>query len=208
MNKLSQLLTVLEDTESSSGGSTEKLTETLKNIVKSPIFYIVIGGLVMLIILAYLLRRFVKPSQGVVKVVVRGGKIHKLIDEKSNKYFMVPFKDGLGAVVSLNEREFTSDKLFINNGPDVLYQINYTLKFKVSDVERFFPNRDNFQNFFVNQINEELRNYADKGHVQEIIKEYREYNDDLLKLLNSLTGECGVEVTEFKINYIQPLGKK
>ena len=51
MNKLFQLLTVLEDTESSSGGSTEKLTETLKNIVKSPIFYVVIGGLVMLIIL-------------------------------------------------------------------------------------------------------------------------------------------------------------
>lgn len=204
------LFTVLaeEGGSSTSSGSTEKLTETLKNIVKSPVFYIVIGALVLLIIAFYLLRRLVKPSNGVVKVVVRGGKIYKLVDEKSSKYFMIPFKDSLGAVIGLNERELNSDKLFINNGPDALYQINYTLNYKVNDVEKFFPIRDNFQNIIINQINDSLREYADNGHVEEIIKGYREHSKDLVKLLNSLTNQYGVEVTSIKINYIQPLGKK
>ena len=199
---------VLEDANNSEQSSTEKLTETLKNMVKSPVFYIVIGCIILLIIVVYLLRRIVKPSSNVVKVVVCGGKIHKLVDEKSKDYFMVPFKDSLAASISLNEREFNSDKLFINNGPDALYQINYSLRYKVVDVEKFFKYRDNFQNVIVNQINEELRNYSDKGHVQEIIKDYREHSKDLLNLLNESTSEYGVETIEFKVNYIQPLGKK
>ena len=105
-----RLLTVLADEEANNtSSSTEKLTEALKNMVKSPVFYAVIGGLVLLIIVVYLLRRIIKPRSGEVKVIVRNGKIHKLIDEKSPKYFMVPFKDGLSAVITLNEKEFTSD---------------------------------------------------------------------------------------------------
>lgn len=199
---------VLEDANNSEQSSTEKLTETLKNMVKSPVFYIVIGCIILLIIVVYLLRRIVKPSSNVINVVVRGGKIHKLIDEKSKNYFMVPFKDSLAASISLNEKELNSDKLFINNGPDALYQINYSLRYKVVDVEKFFKYRDNFQNVIVNQINEELRNYSDKGHVQEIIKDYREHSKDLLKLLNEFSSEYGVEAVEFKVYYIQPLGKK
>ena len=213
MNKLAQALIILEDTQttgesSSSSGSTEKLTESLKGIVKSPVFYAVIGGLVLLIILVYLLRRFVKPSNNTVKVIVRHGQIYKLLDEKSDKYFMVPFTDSLGAVISLGEREFASDKLFINNGPDALYQINYALRYKVSNVETFFKYRDSFQNVIVNQINDELRDYADKGHVLEIIKDYREHSKELVKLLNGLVERYGVEVTAFKVNFIQPLGRK
>ena len=211
MSKLLQSLIVLEETETtgeSGSGSTEKITEALKGMVKSPVFYIVIGVLVLLIIVAYLLRRIVKPRNGEVKVIVRSGKIHKLIDEQSNKYFMVPFKDSLGASISLGERSFNSDQLFINNGPDALYQINYILKYKVNNVEAFFPYRDNFQNIIVNQINDNLREYADKGHVLDIIKDYREHSKELVSLLNKLTNVYGVETLEFKVNFIQPLGRK
>ena len=139
MNSLSNNLFVLTSTgtgsdtsgdSSSSSGSTEKITEFLKNMVKSPWFYVVIGAIVLLIIAVYLLRRIVKPAGNIAKVVVRGGKIFKLVDENSPKYFMVPFKDSLGAVIGLDEKEFSSDKLYINNGPDALYKINYTLKYK------------------------------------------------------------------------------
>ena len=212
MTRLLQLLLVLEDTTTTGSGeensSTEKLTEALRNIVKSPAFYAVIGGLVLLIIVVYLLRRIIKPRSGEVKVIIRGGKIYKLIDENSNKYFMVPFKDGLSAIISLNEREFDSNKLFINNGPDALYKINYTLKYKVNDVVKYYPYRENFQNVIVNQINDELRQYADNGHVLDIIKDYRDHSQDLVALLNKLTNNYGVEIIEFKINYIEPLGKK
>ena len=193
---------------SSGGGSTEKLLDMLKKIVTSPIFYIVIAALVILIVVFLLVRRFVKPTQNVVKVVVRGGKIYKLIDEKGEKYFMVPFKDSLAAEVSLKEREFTSDKLFINNGPDTLYKINYTASYKVVDVEKFFPHRDSFQNNVLVKINDHLRAYADDGHALDIVRDYRQHDKDILALLNEITLDCGVEATSFKINYIEPMGNK
>lgn len=209
MNRLFLLLADDAGTGSSStSSSTEKLTETLKSIVASPVFYIVIGAIVLLIIAFYLLRRLVKPSQGVIKVVTRGGNIYKLIDENSEKHFLVPFKESLGAVISLNEKSFSSDKLFINNGPDALYKVNYTLSYKVNDAKAFFPYRDNFQNVVITKINDVLREYADNGHALDIVKDYREHNKELLDILNKVTSPYGVEVLTFKINYIEPfLGK-
>ena len=195
---------------SSTGGSSEKITQALKGMVQSPWFYVAIGAIVLLIIAIYLLRRIVKPSSNVIKVVVRKGNIYKLIDEKSEKYFLVPFTDSLGASISLNEKEFQSDKLYINNGPDALYKINYTLKYKVSDVEKFFKHKDSFQNEAITNINDKLREYADNGHALVIVKEYRSHSDELLKLLNEVTVNYGVETTNFKINFIEPFvgGKK
>ena len=195
--------------ESGSGsGTTEKITEALKNMVKSPLFYILIGALVLLIIAVYLIRRIVKSEASVVKVIVRGGKIYKLIDEKSSKYFMVPFTDRLAASISLNEREFNSDKLFINNGPDALYKINYNLKYKVTDINKYFPYRESFQNVIISEINDTLREYADEGHAFELVKDYRENTSKILSLINNVTVKYGVESLSLKVNFIEPLGKK
>ena len=208
INNLFLILSNTDASESSGSGTTERITEFFKQMVKSPIFYIVIGAIALLIIALYLLRRIVKPSSNLVKVVVRKGNIYKLIDEKSDKYFMVPFTDSLGAIVSLGERYFDSDKLFINNGPDALYKINYTLGYKVVNVEKFYNHKDNFQNEIINELNDGLREYADNGHVNEIIKDYRNHSKDLVALINTLTEECGVEALSFKVNFIEPLGKK
>ena len=194
--------------EESTESSTDKLKQSLQNLVKSPVFYIVIGAIVLLIIAVYLLRRIVKPEPNQVKVVLRKGKIQKLVDEKSSSYYLVPFVDTLGAVILLNEKELSSDKLYVNNGPDALYKINYTLKYKISDASKFFPKRESFTNEVITKINDSVREYADQGHVLEIIEKYRENSDKLVKLLNSITEEYGVETTNFKINFIEPLGKK
>ena len=169
--------------ESNNGaGTADKMGETLKNMVKSPIVYAVIGGLILLIIVLYLLRRIVKPRANAVTVVVRKGSIHKLIDEKSNKYFLVPFVDRVGAVISLGEKELNSDKLFINNGPDALYQINYTLKYKVVDPKEFFKYNDNIGNLIINKLNDDLREFADAGNALVLVKDYRD-NASKIRLL-------------------------
>ena len=95
MNQRMFLILAEESTES----STDKLKQSLQNLVKSPVFYIVIGAIVLLIIAVYLLRRIVKPEPNQVKVVLRKGKIQKLVDEKSSSYYLVPFVDTLGAVI-------------------------------------------------------------------------------------------------------------
>ena len=195
--------------ESNNGGGTaDKMGETLKNMVKSPIFYAVIGGLILLIIVVYLLRRIVKPRANAVTVVVRKGVINKLIDEKSNKYFLVPFTDRVGAVISLGEKELNSDKLFINNGPDALYQINYTLKYKVVDPEGFFKYNDNIGNLIINKLNDDLREFADAGNALVLVKDYRDNASKILELINKAIESYSVEALSFKINLIQPLGRK
>ena len=190
------------------GSSTEKLTEALKGIVKSPVFYIVIGAIVLLIIAFYVIRRFVKASPNVVKVVVRGNMIHKLIDDKEPKYFLVPFKDRLGAIISLDEKQLSSDKLFINNGPDALYKVNFTLTYKVTDVTEFYPYRENIVNIIVDKMSDELREYADNGHALDIVKDYRKNSDKILSLINKAINEYAVEALAYKVNYIEPTGKR
>ena len=212
------LLTVLEDvssastseagTSSSGSSSTEKITETLKNMVKSPIFYIVLGAIVLLIIAVYLIRRFIKARPGVVKVVVRHGQIRRLVDEKNPKYFLVPFVDSVGAEIPLDEQTMSSDKLFINNGPDSLYKVNYTLQYKVTDVKEFYPYVNKIQEIMVLKINDGLREYADKGHAFVIVKDYREKEQEILSIINQSLESYKVEATSFKVNFIEPMGGK
>lgn len=193
---------------SSGTGASEKLTETLKNMVKSPIFYVVIGVIVLLIIVFYLLRRIVKPANNAVKVITRKGKVHKLIDYQSDKYFLTPFIDRVAAVISLNEQELSSDQLFINNGPDALYKINFTIKYKVTNPEEFFKYHDQIKTLLLNSLNEDLREYADNGNALVLIKEYREHSQDILDLINKSISKYSVVASSYKVNFIEPLGRK
>ena len=197
------------NSESGSSGegtasSAERLTETLRNMVKSPVFYIVIAAIILLIIAIYLMRRIVKPTPNVVKIVIRGGKIHKLIKDNSPTYFLVPFRDSIGAIISLDEKELSSDQLFINNGPDALYKVNFTIKYKILFPELFFPYRENINKLLISKINEELREYADEGHALEIVKDYRANTQKIISLINHSAKEYSVEVVDFKVNYIEP----
>ena len=208
MNKLFLILSGTSSESGSGESSTSKLTESLKNMVKSPIFYIVIGAIVLLIVAVYLLRRIVKPRNNTSIIVVRGGQIHKVINENDDKYFLVPFTDRVGAVISLGEKEFSSDKLFINNGPDALYKINYTLKYKVKDPKEFYKYNDNIGNLISQKLNDDLREYADKGNALVLVKDYREHASEILSLINKALEEYSIEALSFKINLIEPLGRK
>lgn len=192
---------------SGSGESTEGLKNALKNMIKSPIFYIVIGLIILLIITLYIYRRVVKPKPSSVIVIIRKGSIYRLIDEKSSKYFRVPFVDKIGAVISLKERVLTSDKLFINNGPDALYQINYTLKYKVTNPKGFYEFREDIQNIIINKINNDLREFADDGNALVLVKDYRENAEKILKLINNAIEKYSVSAIYFGVNLIKPLGR-
>ena len=207
MNNLLNVLSSVNSESNNESGSTEKLTESLKNMIKSPVFYVVIGAIVLLIILVYFLRRIVKAQANTKTIIVRKGKIYKVIDESNPKYFLVPFVDRVGAVISLNEKELNSDKLFINNGPDYLYQINFTLKYKVTNAEEFFKVMNSIEQKMIADINDTLREYADKGNALVLVKDYRENTKVILDLINKAIASHSVEAVSFKINLIQPLGR-
>ena len=60
------------------------------------------------------------------------------------------------------------------SGPDALYKINYTLKYKVTDPKEFFKYLNNIQNILTVRLNDELRLYADQGNVLVLVKDYKE----------------------------------
>ena len=206
MKLFSFLSAASSEAASSSGSSSGGSMESLKKIFTNPILYIVLGALVALIIAFYLFKRFVRAQPNATTLIVRKGQVYKVLNEENPKYFMVPFRDSVGAVITDSEKEFSSDKLFINNGPDALYKINYTLKYKVLDPKEFYPFLSRLQDVLPQKLNDELRLYADKGNALVLIKDYREKSSEILSVINKAVAEYHIEVTEFKVNIIEPMG--
>lgn len=188
-------------------GQTSGALEKLMSVFKNPILYIVIGAFVALILIIYLLRRFTRANPGFVVVIARKGKIRKILNENDKTYYRVPFVDSIGAVLPLNETNFTSDKLFINNGPDRLYKFNYTFAYKIINPELCYKHLNGLQETIEKRINDSLRLFADDGNAQMLINDYRSNEKDILKVINGSIGELGIEATGFKVDYIEPMGK-
>ena len=197
-------MTFLTSTDSGSSETIEKL----KDFFKSPVFYIVLGAIVLLIVLIYFLKRFIKAKPNTTIIIVRNGIVHKIVDKDCPRYFMVPFRDSIGAIVSDSEKSFSSDKLFINDGPDALYKISYTLTYRIISPRDFYPYMRNVETTLPVKINDGLRLFADKGNALVLIKDYRTNNDVVLKEINNILNDYSIEVSTFKINFIEPIGNK
>lgn len=191
----------------SSGSGDQSATESLKKIFTNPILYAVLGGIVLLIIAFYLLRRFVKAQPNASIIILRKGKVYKVIDESNPKCYLVPFRDSVGAVINHDEKEFSSDQLFINNGPDALYKVNYTLKYQIKDPKAFYPYIEKLPLLLPKKINDELRLYADEGNALKIVKDYRQNERVIIELINKAVEEFRIEVSSFKVNSVEPLGR-
>ncbi len=94
------------------------------------------------------------------------------------------------------------------SGPDALYKINYTLKYKVTNPKEFYKYLDKIQNILPVRLNDELRLYADQGNALVLIKEYRENTKSIIEVINKAVAEYSIEVTDFKISIIEPMGGK
>lgn len=187
-----------------SGASLESLGEIFKN----PILWAVVGGIVVLILIVYILRRIVRPQAGVWKIIERGGKLHKIIDGNSKLIFMIPVKDKMIASVADNTKNFASDKLYINDGPDALYKLTYAIEYKVKDINNFYPIIERLDNTLAERINDDLRTFADMNGAELILRSFKENKDKIIAALNESFDKNGIEILGFKIKSIEPLGKK
>ena len=197
-------LLILAETETEVD-STQSGTEQLMKIFKSPKLYIGLGVFIGLIIIIYLIRRFVKGRNDSVLVITRKGKFYKLLEGDNSRYFLVPFMDSASSRISKSEMTFATDKLFINDGPDHLYKIKFSFQYKVTDFEMYFNNQNDFQSLLEVKINDTLREFSDEGNANILIKDYKTNNDKIISLLNKASENMGIEVLSFKVNYIQPM---
>ena len=192
-----------ETTDKTSGSM-----EALKKFFTSPVFFIILGVLVALIIAIYFIRRFVKAKHNASIIIVRHGEIYRVVNETNPRYFKVPFTDKVGAVISHEDQVLNSDRLFINNGPDALYKVNYSLTYRVVDPKKFYKYCNNINELLQTKLNDELRLYADEGHALDIVKDYRAKAEKLLEVINKAVEKYSIKVSEFKINSVEPLGRK
>lgn len=63
------------------------------------------------------------------------------------------------------------------------------------------------QNLLLVTLNDELRLSADQGNALILVKDYRETADKILEVINKAVSEFSIEVTEFKINIVEPIGR-
>lgn len=89
-----------------------------------------------------------------------------------------------------------------------LYNINYTRKYKITNFKEFFKYIDKIQNLLLVKLNDELRLYADQGNALILVRDYRENANKILEVINKAVSEFSIEVTEFKINIVEPIGRK
>ena len=94
-----------------------------------------------------------------------------------------------------------------SSGPDALHKINYTLKYKVTNPKEFYKFINNINNLLPTKLNDELRLYADQGNALILVKDYRENTYKILEVINKAVSEYFIEVTEFKINIIEPMNR-
>ena len=198
------LTSVSIESASNEQGGTGSL-EKLMDIFKSPIFYIIVGVIVLLIILFYLIRRFIKVAPNTATIIKKGNST-KVILESDKRYFLIPFAEKIVVTLPLYEQEIESDQLFVNDGPDKLYKIVYKTNFKVTDAEKFYPLYGNFNKFFENTINEKLREYSEEKGADFIIKEFSKNKLEILKFLNKAFKESAIEILDMKIKAIEPIG--
>lgn len=177
----------------------------LLEIFKKPAFYIVVGVIVLLIVVVYIFRRFIKVAPNTA-TVVKNGSNTKILLESNKRYFLKPFIEKVAVTLPLYEQETESDQLFINDGPDKLYKVRYDMKFKVVDAEKFYPFYNNFNKFFENTINEKLRAYSEEKSAAFIIKDFSKNKADIVNYLNEVLKENAIEIIDMKIKAIEPVG--
>ena len=205
MNNL--LLTILDEATSGDSTSSSSATSSMKALFTKPSTYIVIGAIILLILLFYFIKRFVKAPANTAVIIERKGQFYKLLDANNPKAFLVPFSDRVVASVPLNEIELNSDKLFINNGPDALYKITYNLKYKVIDAKAAYKTLNNFESYAIDKINDTLREFSDAKGADIILKAFVENKNEIINVLNKAFEDNSIEVTFMKIKAIEPLGK-
>lgn len=201
------LLTSTSEANTGEAGQTNGTVEKLMEIFKNPVFYIVISVLLGLILIVYLLRRLTRAKSGYVVVIVRKGRITKILNENDGYYYRVPIVDAIGATIALSNNTFTSEKLFVNNGPDRLYKINYTFTYNVINPEPCFQHLDGIQETVETRINDSLRLFADNGNALMLIKDYRSCEVNILNTISESIKDLGLVAASFKVNYIEPMGK-
>ena len=76
------------------------------------------------------------------------------------------------------------------------------------DPKEFFKYNDNIGNLIISKLNEDLREFADAGNALVLVKDYRDNASKILELINKAIESYSVEALSFKINLIQPLGRK
>ncbi len=80
-------------------------------------------------------------------------------------------------------------------------------KYKVTNPKEFYKYLDKIQNILPVRLNDELRLYANQGNALVLVKDYRENTKSIIEVINKAVVEYSVEVTDFKINIIEPMGK-
>lgn len=209
MLKLINLLTSVNSSDSAGEpANTDDALASLTEIFKNPVFWYVIIGIVALILIIYILRRIVRPQAGTWKIIERGGKLHKIIDGNGKLAFMLPVKDKLVATVAQNTKNFASDKLYINNGPDALYKVTYAMDYQVNDINKFYPIIARLENTLVEKVNDDLRSFSDTNGADVILKNFANEKARIISALCDSFADLGIEVIGFKIKSIEPLGKK
>jgi len=108
----------------------------------------------------------------------------------------------------MENNNFSSDQLKVNDGPDKLYQISFSFTYDVVDIEKFFAAKStNLDNHFITKVNEVMRQFVYDGNADTLLRKYLDEGEKLRDIVNDALGSFGIQVKSFNVNTIQLLNK-
>ena len=189
-------------TEETSSNSSR--LDSLKEFIKNPLFYIILSFVVFFFLLLLIIRRFGKTQPFFYTVIRnRKGKKRLVGGEKTSIYFVKPLFEKIVGSYPNRETLFSSSELYINDGPDKLYQISYDVTYLIKDFDNYSEIANCFTEMFQKYINNSLRQLHQAGKNYLLLNDALNNESEIIFLLNKQSDDLFVYICSFKIQSIR-----